>query len=720
MTAQSRTPELRLRVAEALLDDARKGLVRVSQARFAALALEPGGIVAVTGGRTTHARLVPGLPGQCGEGEAMMDGVTRENAGAALGAEVTLRPAKAREATSVVLTPLDPTVPFADTEESEFVKRCLIGFPLTPGDKVAVHLFGAREAALRVSGAAPAGGPVVVTSHTVLRLLAPDVFEDSFPKATYEDVGGLAAQVRLVREIVELPLRYPDVFARLGIEPPKGILLYGPPGTGKTLIARAVAGESGLSFLHVNGPEVMHKFYGESEARLREVFEEARRKAPSILFLDELDALAPRRAEAIGDVEKRVVGQLLALMDGLVSRGQVVVIAATNMPDLLDPALRRPGRFDREVFIPVPDLAGRLDIFRIHTRGMALDPGVDLKALASLTHGYVGADIAFLCREAGMGALRRLIPTLAGIPAEKRSGLVGDLRVGMPDFLAAAKEIQPSATREFFTELPDVRWEDLAGYTALKQTLLDLIARPLRCAEECLRLDVSAPRGVLFTGPSGTGKTLAAKALARETGVNLIAVAGPSLFSKWFGESERALRELFQRAKQASPCILCIDELDALAGRREGRGSAAERLVSQLLMEFDALDDRLKQVVVIGTTNRPDLLDPAFLRPGRFDLVVEFPLPDLNDRRAILRRHLQGKPLGRNVSLRKLASASEGLTGAELQAVCRLAAARALARAPLAAGELDRRRPLRITRQHLEQALQEVKRGKEVRQGSAR
>jgi transitional endoplasmic reticulum ATPase len=701
--------DLRLRVAEALLEDVRKGIVRLSQARFDTLGLPPGAIVAVTGSRTTYARIRPSLARQGAEDEVLLDGVLRENAGAELGGEVTLAPAVCREAASVVLAPLGPDTSFARTEDEEFLRQRLINLTIVTGDRVAVSLLGAREATLRVSGTAPPG-PVTITDRTLLRLQESDVFDPSPPKVTYEDIGGLSHQVRLVREIVELPLRHPAVFRRLGIDPPKGILLYGPPGTGKTLIARAVAAESAVHFVHVNGPEIMHKFYGESEAKLREVFDEARRNAPSILFLDELDALALKRSEAIGDVEKRVVGQLLALMDGLVSRGQVIVIGATNMPNLLDPALRRPGRFDREIVIPVPDRAGRREIFQVHTRGMARADGVDLDELAGLTHGYVGADIAALCREAGMLALRRAAADPGRAGQDKWEDLITDLQVEQRDFLEAAKEVQPSAIREFYTELPDVTWADVGGLEETKRRLTELVAWPLRYPERFARFGVSPARGILLAGPSGTGKSLVARALARETGIGFLALQGPSLFSRWYGESERALRELFERAGQAAPCLLCLDELDALAGRRTGQSSVAERMVSQLLMELDALADRLKSVVVLGTTNRLDLIDPAFLRPGRFDLVIGFPLPTERERLAILAVHLRGKPLDPDVDPAVLAAQSEGLTGADLQGVCRRAVFLTLGESLNVAGPGQEPSPAPSLRmRHLTAALEEVR-----------
>ncbi|NLY55634.1 MAG: AAA family ATPase [Firmicutes bacterium] len=692
--------DLHLRVAEALPGDVHKGIVRVSQAVFDRLGLNPGDIVAITGTRTTYAKLLPSVFGTCADTQVLADGVVRENAGTLLGGEVVVNPAQVGEAASLSLTPLDPDTQIADEADLNFLRKYLIGLPVTRGDKIVVSLFGASDAVLRVTGTAPAGA-VRITNQTLIRVLQPDVFEEDLPKVSYEDIGGLAEQVRLVREIVELPLKRPELFIRLGIRPPKGILLYGPPGTGKTLIARAVASESSVHFIHVNGPEIMHKYYGESEAKLRQVFDEAKRKAPSILFLDELDALAPKRSEVIGDVEKRLVGQLLALMDGLVSRGQVIVIGATNMPNLLDPALRRPGRFDREVLIPVPDKAGRREIFVIQTRGMALDDDVDLDALAAITHGYVGADIASICREAGMNALRRILPHQ---PDEVR-----EITVTMADFLAAAKEIQPTATREFYTERAEIGFRDVGGLSAIKEQLAQAVTLPLKYPEEYRRFGFGPVKGVLLYGPSGTGKSMLAKALATETGVSFISVLGPSLFSKWFGESERALKELFVRAKQASPCILCIDEIDAIAGARGGQGSVAERLVSQLLMELDGLDDFLNPVIVIGTTNRFDLLDPAFLRPGRFDLQIEFPLPDEAERAEIFAVHLRNKPIAPDVVIAELAAKTAGLTGAAIYGICRRAGALALARyfRQREEGQQPEVRPC-ITRADLDQAIEEV------------
>lgn len=669
MTEQMPVQELKLKVAEGMPGDIRKGIVRVDGADLERLSLKLGGLVEIRGKRATVARAVPAFADFARRNLIQMDGTTRENAGAAIGEEVVVRKVESKEASAIVLAPLDPTRVFTDDRDVDFVKRSLIGLPVLKGDLVAVSLFGGEDLYLRVEGAAPAG-PLMITANTLVKIKAPDVLDRVDRRVTYEDIGGLEAQVQRVREIVELPLRYPDLFRRLGIEAPKGILLHGPPGTGKTLIARAVASESKVHFIHVNGPEIMHKFYGESEARLREVFDQARKNAPAILFLDEIDAIAPRRAEVLGDVEKRVVAQLLALMDGLESRGNVIVIGATNLPELVDPALRRPGRFDREIQIPVPDGKGRLEILRIHTRGMALARDVSLERLAGMTHGFVGADLASLCKEAGISALRKILPHIT-LGAQTDPDLL--LEVTMADFLEALKEVEPSATREFFTETPRVGWEDVGGLEEIKATITRLVSWPLKYPELYEHMDLDTPKGILFTGPSGTGKTLVARAIARESDVNFIAVAGPTLFSKWTGESEKAVRQVFRRARQAAPCILLFDELDSVAPRRSGGGGVPERVVGQLLTELDGLEER-KGVVVIGTTNRMDLLDPALLRPGRFDYVIEFPLPGLEQRCEILRVHTRRRALAPGVDLWELARISEGMVGSELEAWCRKAA----------------------------------------------
>jgi transitional endoplasmic reticulum ATPase len=505
---------------------------------------------------------------------------------------------------------------------------------------------------------------------------------------SYEDIGGLKRQLERVREIVELPLRYPELFERLGIDAPKGVLLYGPPGCGKTLLARAVAHETEANFFSVNGPEIIHKFYGESEAHLRKLFEEAARRAPAILFLDEIDAIAPRRERVVGDVEKRVVAQLLALMDGLSRRQHVVVLAATNLPGALDPALRRPGRFDREISIPIPDQHGRQEILEIHSRGMPLAPDVELVRLAAITHGFVGADLEALCREAGMIALRRLLPAIDFSRPYVPDEVLARLAVTMNDFREALHEVEPSAVREVFVEVPNVAWGDVGGLEEIKSRLQEAVQWPLAHPELFQSLRLAPPKGALVCGPPGCGKTLLAKALATEAGVNFVSVKGPELLSMYVGESERSLRDVFRKARQAAPCIIFFDEIDALAATRSGGGNdagVAARVLSQLLTELDGIEE-LKGVFVLAATNRPDLLDPALLRPGRFDLRLDLPLPDRAAREKIFEIHLRGRPVEPASTAASLAEATDGLSGAEIEAVCRRAAmatiAQRLAAAP--------------------------------------
>jgi transitional endoplasmic reticulum ATPase len=493
-----------------------------------------------------------------------------------------------------------------------------------------------------------------------------------------------------IREMIELPLRYPEVFEQLGIDAPKGVLLHGPPGCGKTLIARAIAHETEANFYSISGPEIIHKFYGESEAHLRKIFEEAARKGPSIIFLDEIDAIAPRRENTVGEVEKRVVAQLLALMDGLQKRQQLIVIAATNLPNLLDPALRRPGRFDREIAIPIPDRIGREEILAVHSRGMPLAADVGMRHMAEITHGFVGADLEALCREAAMICLRRIMPdidfALARIPYEQ----LAKLEVGKEDFLDALREVEPSATREVFVEVPDVRWEDVGGLDQVKQRLIEAVEWPLQYAELFTQAGIRSPKGILLTGPPGCGKTLLAKAIANESQVNFISVKGPALLSKYVGESERGVRDMFRKAKQAAPCIIFFDEVDALIPARGAGGSdshVADRVLSQFLSELDGVEE-LKGVLMLGATNRPDMLDPAILRPGRFDQIVEIPLPDEQGRRQIFEVHLRNKPLAPGIDLGGLAAATEDFSGAEIQGICVRAALSAVRRA--VAGKIEK------------------------------
>ncbi len=654
---------LELQVLEGLVEDVRKGVVRINREDMQQLGLEMGDIVSIQGERTTVAKVYPAFGEMYGQLIIQMDGVVRRNAGVGVRDPVKIKKVSCRKANQVVLTPLENFNSWSKEDEKQ-LKELLVGIPLITDDELSVILFGYQERGFRVLGTAP-GGPVVVGPATEVRLTAPELAGSPRERVAYEDIGGLTREVQKIREIVELPVKYPQVFRRLGIEAPKGLLLYGPPGTGKTLIARAVASETKAHFIHVNGPEIMHKFYGESEAKLREVFEEARRNAPSILFLDEIDAIAPRRSEVHGEVEKRVVAQLLALMDGLESRGQVVIIGATNIPATIDPALRRPGRFDREIGISPPDSAGREQILYIHTRGMPLAKDVNLKGLARMTNGFVGADLAALCKEAGMATLRKILPALEG-----RQELPS-FQVGMADFLEALGEVEPSATREYYAEIPDVSWEDVGGLQEVKTTLQTLIEIPVKDPERCREYNVEPPKGILLTGAPGTGKTLVAKAIGRSSSANFININGPTLLSRWMGESEKALHDLFIKAKQTAPCILFFDEIDGMVRTRSGAGNnQGERLISQLILEFDGIE-KVAGVVVLAATNRPDLLDPALLRSGRFEYIVELPLPTEAEREEILAIHTEKLPLDPEVSLRDLAAMTKGFSGSDLVSLCR-------------------------------------------------
>lgn len=658
----------KLKVIEAEIQDARKGMVRIPADAMTALGLKPNDVVTITGKRTTVARVVPGFPESCLPGCIQMDGVIRFNSGAGIGDLVEIAPCEALEAKFIVLSPVLTGWQGSD-KEVQVIKKFLMGRTVIAGDQVSIPQFSGTDEAFTIEGTSPKGA-VIITRETIVRIKGTENSQSRRGNITYEDIGGLEKEIKKIREIVELPLKYPNIFHELGIEPPKGILLYGPPGTGKTLIARAIAAETEAHFILVNGPEIMNKYYGESEAKLRQVFEEAKKKAPTIIFLDEIDAIAPRRTEVHGDVEKRVVAQLLALMDGLEARGNVIVLAATNVPDLIDPALRRPGRFDREILIDVPDQRGRREILEIHTRGMALSEDVSLDRLAAVTHGFVGADLAALCREAGMHALQRVLEKL---PSESAPLDLTELKVTMNDFLNALEEVDPSATREFAVEPPSVGWNDIGGLNPVKERLKSLVQWPLTRPELIEKFHLNPPKGILLFGPPGTGKTLTVRALARESRINFIPVNTSFLFSRWKGQAEKMLHEVFRKARQVSPCILFFDELDALVPSRRGGEETNGHLVSQFLLEFDALEE-IHQVIVIGATNRIDLIDKALLRPGRFDEVIEFPYPDRLDRRAIFEIHLRSRPLADDLNLEELAQRSEGFTGAEIEAVCRRAA----------------------------------------------
>lgn len=658
--------ELVLKTSEAMAKDVGRGNVRLDPADMLKAGLAVGDIITITGQRSTAARVLPVYPEYRNQEIMQLDGTIRQNAGLRLGDKGLISKTAVQPASQLVLTLKQRQGPFE--QGSRQLHRLLEGLPITKGDILRIGFFG-TTIELFVHDTIPAG-PVLVESTTVIKLKKDQSDDGGQETITYEDVGGLAKELRKIREIIELPLKFPEVFTHLGIEPPRGVLLYGPPGTGKTLIARAIANETKASFFHVNGPEIINKYYGESEAKLREIFENARSHAPSIIFLDEIDAIAPPREEVRGDVEKRVVAQLLAIMDGLESRGQVIVIAATNIPNALDPALRRPGRFDREIIISVPDQKGRREILHIHTRGMPLADDVQLDEIARDTHGFVGADLEALCKEAAMLALRQVLPKLEpgldGISLD----LISDLQVRQQHFIQALAEIEPSATREVFVEIPHIDWDELGGLETVKQELREAVEWPLYYPDLLQCLDATPPRGVLLVGPPGTGKTLLARAVATASQANFISIKGPELFSKWVGESEKAVRQVFRTARQAAPCIIFFDEIDALVSRRgAGSDEVSDRVLGQLLTEMDGIEGP-RGIIVLGATNRLDRLDAALLRPGRFDIVLTLPLPDSRAREQILRIHTRKKRLSADVNLSRLAQETEGLAGADLQYIC--------------------------------------------------
>jgi transitional endoplasmic reticulum ATPase len=677
-------------VADAKARDVGRGKVRVDLEAMKAMGVSPGDVVEIEGKKKTAAVVWPAYAEDQGSDFIRMDGLARRNAGVSIGDRVTVRKAKVMPATMIKLAPQSFTIS-VDQSFTNFVKRRLIDYPLVEGDSVLIPVLG-QAIPFTVVSTKPSGVVVVPTEDTNVILLEKPAEEARISRVTYEDIGDLHEAIRRIREMVELPLKHPELFKRLGIEPPKGVLLYGPPGCGKTLLARAVANETDAHFIAINGPEIMSKFYGESEQRLREVFEEAKKHPSAIIFIDEIDAIAPKREEVTGEVEKRVVAQLLALMDGLEARGNVIVIGATNRVNAIDPALRRPGRFDREVEIGVPDKEGRYEILVIHTRNMPLAEDVDLKRLAEMTHGYAGADLAALCREAAMKALRRYLPQIDlqqdRIPLEVLEGL----KVTMQDFLEAFKEVTPTSMREVYVEVPTVKWSDVGGLEEVKQELREAVELPLKNPEAFKRLGIEPPKGVLLYGPPGCGKTLLAKAVATESEANFISVKGPEIFSKWVGESERAIREVFRKARTAAPCIVYFDEVDSIApirGYGAGDSMVTERVVTQLLAELDGIE-RLGNVVVLGATNRPDMLDPALLRPGRFDRLVYVPPPDYRARLEILKIHTRNMPLAEDVDLEELARMTERYAGSDLESLVREAAMMAL-REDINAGKVYRR-----------------------------
>ncbi len=672
MSTSGKRRELTLRVAEARQRDIGRKIARVDSQGMRELDLSPGDLIEITGKRTTVAIVWPPYKEDDGQGIVRIDGEIRRNAGTSVGEYVRVYKTTAKPATKIVLAPFEP-LPFVG-DFGRIVRSQLLNMPVAKGDVVVVPVLG-MGVELKVTSTSPSS-IVMVTDSTLVEIsTTPAKRMEEVSGVTYEDIGGLHEELQRIREMIELPLKHPELFRHLGIEPPKGVILYGPPGSGKTLIAKAVANETGAHFVSINGPEIMSKFYGESEARLREVFQEAEQNAPSIIFIDELDAIAPKRSEVTGEVERRVVSQLLTLMDGLRSRGQVVVMGATNRMEAIDPALRRPGRFDREIRVGVPDRNGRKEILLIHTRRMPLAEDVNIDELADITHGFVGADIAALTREAAMNALRRFLPQIdlekEIIPAE----ILEQIKVTRDDFANALKNIQPSALREVVLEIPNVKWEEIGGLETVKQELREAVEWPIKYPEVFKRLGIRPPRGILLYGPPGTGKTLLAKAVATESQANFISVKGPEVLSKWVGESEKAVREVFRKARETAPCIVFFDELDSIAPRRGLHTDAGvtDRIVNQLLTEMDGMQT-LKGVVIMGATNRPDILDPALLRPGRFDRVLYVPPPDKAARLQIFKIHTRGMPLDKDVNLEDLAAITEGYTGADIEAIVREAA----------------------------------------------
>jgi len=670
---------MKLRIAEAKPRDVGRAIAKIDPDYMEQLNVTVGDIIEITGKRKAYAKVMPSSPEDRGKGTIQIDGIMRNNANIGLNEEVEVKRADIKGANMVVLQPVGQFI------QREIDGRLLEGMPVCKDDRIRPNVFGGRFDFIVIDVNPEVG---IITKKTIIKMHGKGIKDKEGKRGfvSYEDIGGLRNQVQKIREMIELPLKYPELFERAGIDPPKGVLLYGPPGTGKTLIAKAVANETDAHFSFVTGPEIVGKFYGESEARLREIFADAERNAPSIIFLDEIDAIAPKREEMGGEkqVERRIVAQLLSLMDGLKQRGQLIVVAATNMPNLLDPALRRPGRFDREIEVPIPDRDGREEILEIHTRGMPLSADVNLDEIANITHGYVGADLAALCREGAMYALRKVLPNIDFskdyIPYE----VLSELMVEKEDFTNAFMEIEPSALREVFVEIPDVRWEDVGGLE-----------------------DVKPPKGILLHGAPGTGKTLIAKAVANETQSNFISVKGPQLISKYVGESERGIREIFRKARAATPCILFFDEIDSIAPiRRHGTDSGVtERVISQMLTEMDGMDE-LKGVVVLAATNRIDIVDPALLRPGRFDLVIELPMPDERARYEIFKVHIKEKPVTKDISFEELVKMTEGFTGADIEAVCNRAAM-------LAIREFDEKHndisSFAIKYEHLKLAIEEVR-----------
>ncbi len=693
-----------LKVAETNPKFVGRGMALVDPKVMEEMDLSTGDVIEISGKKKSYVLLWSSQRDDQGKKLIRIDGYTRNNIGVGIDDIVSVRKVNVKKAEQVILAP---------TEElnivglEDYLPELLEGRVVTRGDMIPLNIMG-RRIGFAVTSTSPTDAASLIDSNTEFIIGSiPKAAAKGVPRVSYEDIGGLKNEVQKVREMIELPLRHPEIFDRIGIEAPKGVLLHGPPGTGKTLLAKAVANETNANFYSISGPEIMSKFYGESEERLREVFKEAEENAPSIIFIDEIDSIAPKREEVSGDVEKRVVSQLLTLMDGIQSRGKLVVIGATNRPNAIDPALRRPGRFDREIDIGIPDEQGRLDILLIHTRGMPLTEDVNLESIAKVTHGFVGADLEALSKEAAMRSLRRILPEInleqPKIPAE----ILNKIKITKQDFDEALRDVQPSALREVLVQRPNMGWDDIGGLQQVKEELAEAIEWPLKHANLFAEANVEPPKGILLYGPPGTGKTMIAKAVAATSEANFISIKGPELISKWVGESEKGVREVFRKARQAAPCVIFFDELDAIAPRRggsEGDSHVTERVISQMLTELDGLED-LKGVVVIGATNRPDIIDEALLRPGRFDRILEVPVPDKEARKHIFQIHTKKKPLESDVNLDKLVEMTEGMTGADIAALVNAAAMTAIKEHVRQRGGSK----LRISMRHFETALNKIK-----------
>ena len=665
-----------------------------------------GQILELTHNKKTYVKLWPATPQEYGAGIIKIDGITRQNIGAGIDDKISIKSVEAVKAEQIILS---PTEKITTDGLQEYMIYNYLNHVFSNGDSISLNTQMGSRVQFVVTNTKPSK-PVIVTEKTIFKLGSlTKVVDVSVPRITYDELGGLKNEVQKIREMVELPMRHPELFEKIGVEAPKGVLLYGPPGTGKTLLAKAVAGETNAHFISISGPEIMGKHYGESEERIREIFTQAEENAPSIVFIDEIDSIAPKRDEVSGELEKRIVSQLLTLMDGMKSRGNVVVIAATNRPDSIDPALRRPGRFDREIEIGIPDDEGRFDILSIHTRGMPIDEKVDLKQISKTTHGFVGADLEILSKEAAMKSLRRILPEIDYDEEKISSEILEKIQITSDDFRDALKEVSPSALREVQVQVPNVSWDDVGGLENLKEELKEAVEWPIKYKDAYDYVNVKSPKGILLDGPPGTGKTLIAKALAKMTDSNFISIKGPELLSKWVGESERGIREIFRKARQAAPCIIFLDEVDALVPRRGSGGSnshVTENVVSQILTEIDGLEE-LNNVLIIAATNRLDIVDEAFLRPGRFDRIIKVPNPDEKGRQHIFEIHTKSKPLASDAKISEIVKLTDNFSGAEIAAVANRAAIAALRR--YVSGKSKNVKEIKITQQDLIDAVDKVK-----------